>query len=84
MSARSRQRGEEVEDEGVNVGAKLRDNERHAVDHQARSERRSTQRRSDRASSSLINCSKNDWNRTENVVLCFSRLLGRVDGFSQV
>jgi hypothetical protein len=30
-----RQRGEQVEDEGVNVGAKLRDDERHSVDHQA-------------------------------------------------
>jgi hypothetical protein len=33
-----RQRGEQVEDERVNVGAELGDDERHAVNHQARNE----------------------------------------------
>jgi hypothetical protein len=33
-----RQRGEQVEDEGVNFDAKLRNDERHAVDHQARNQ----------------------------------------------
>ena len=33
-----RQRGEQVQDEGVNVGAEISDQERHPMNHQARDE----------------------------------------------